>query len=86
MTAANREPPHSRNAPPWCDCGPVGAPGFGAVYAWRGAGGALAFTFDRHGVHHALTLFDCPAPAPEVVIHGRRFDVVFDARFTPVIL
>jgi hypothetical protein len=74
--------PHSREAPPWTDCGDPTSPDFGAVYAWRAARGALALTFDRRGVRHALTLFNGADPGAQVVIHGRRFDVVRDAPHT----
>ncbi len=83
--AASPRPPHARRSPPWTDCGPVGGPDFGRVFAWRVADGAMAFTFDRRGAWHALTLFDCPVPPAELVVHGRRFDVLFDPDRTPVI-
>jgi hypothetical protein len=68
--------PHSREAPPWTDCGDPARPDFGALYAWRAARGALALTFDRNGLRHALTLFDGAEPGARIVLHGRRFDVV----------
>ncbi len=68
--------PHSRGAPPWTDCGDPTAPDFGAVYAWRAATGALALTFDRRGRRHAITMFSGVWPGPEIVLHGRRFDVI----------
>jgi hypothetical protein len=32
-------------------------------------------SFDRRGRRHALTLFDRSDLGPEIVVHGRRFDV-----------
>jgi hypothetical protein len=72
-------PPHARDAPAWSDCGDPASPDHGAVYAWPAARGALALTFDRRGLRHALTLFRGAAPGREIVLHGRRFDVVTDA-------
>jgi len=68
--------PHSRDAAPWTDCGDPTSPDHGAVYAWRAARGALALTFDRRGLRHAITLFSGAWPGPDIVLHGRRFDVV----------
>jgi hypothetical protein len=70
--------PHSRAAAPWTDCGDPASPDFGAVYAWRAARGALALTFDRRGLRHAVTLFSGVCPGPQIVLHGRRFDVMTD--------
>jgi len=80
MTTFDDEVPlHSRQAPPWTDCGDPAAPDYGAVYAWRAARGALALTFDRRGLRHAVTLFAGVAAGPQIVLHGRRFDVVVGA-------
>jgi hypothetical protein len=68
--------PHSREAPPWTDCGDPNDPDFGAVYAWRAARGAVTLTFDRRGLRHAVTLFSGVCPGPDIVLHGRRFDVI----------
>jgi hypothetical protein len=68
--------PLSRDDPPWSDCGDLNDPDFGCVFAWRAARGALAFTFDRRGRRHALTLFDPSELAGDVVLLGRRFQVV----------
>ena len=68
--------PHSRDVPPWTDCGDRADPDHGAVYARRVAKGALALSFDRSGRRHAITLFSGAWPGAEIVLHGRRFDVV----------
>jgi hypothetical protein len=78
MAVIDRDVPHSRDDPPWSDCGDLRDPEFGCVFAWRAARGALAFTFDRRGRRHAVTLFDCAEPASEIVLLGRRFSVIFD--------
>ncbi|HEY1751767.1 MAG TPA: ABC transporter permease [Caulobacteraceae bacterium] len=72
--------PYCRDDPPWSDCGDPGDPEFGRLFAWRAARGALAFTFDRRGRKHALTLFGAAEPAGDIVLMGRRFRVVRDAR------
>jgi hypothetical protein len=78
-TFDDRFAPHSREAPPWTDCGDPASPDYGAVYAWRAARGALALTFDRRGRRHAVTLFSGVCPGPDIVLHGRRFDVIMGA-------
>jgi hypothetical protein len=55
--------PHSREAPPWTDCGDPASPDYGAVYAWRAAGGALALTFDRRGCATPSPCFPAPVRA-----------------------
>jgi hypothetical protein len=75
-TFDENSPPHSREAPAWSDCGDPTSPDHGAVYAWRAARGALALTFDRRGLRHAITLLRGAPPGPQIVLHGRRFDVV----------
>jgi YD repeat-containing protein len=66
--------PHSRDDPPWTDCGEPG-PDFGRVFARPVANGALALSFDRAGRRHAVTYFDAADVGRQVVIYGRRFDV-----------
>jgi hypothetical protein len=78
MAVIDRDVQHSRDDPPWSECGDPGDPEFGCVFAWRAARGSLAFTFDRRGRRHAATLFGCEAPAAEIVLLGRRFNVIFD--------
>jgi hypothetical protein len=46
------------------------------VFAWPGAGGAVALSFDREGRHHAMTVFEASEVGDEVVVFGRRFTVV----------
>ena len=66
---------HCRDDPPWTACGDPRSPDFGLVFARRVAGGAVALSFDRAGLRHALTLFDAGALDDQVVIYGRRFGV-----------
>ena len=77
MTPADAHLQHSREHPPWTWCGDRRAADFGCVFAWPAARGAVALTFDRRGLHHALTLFAPGRPGAEVVVFGRRFDVVW---------
>ena len=69
-------PAHSRDDPPWVDCGDPRSPDFGLLFAWPAANGAVALTFDRQGRRHALTLFNARDVTPVMVVHGRCFDVV----------
>jgi hypothetical protein len=64
--------------PPWSECGDPRSADFGRVFAWSAANGALALTFDRAGLRHALTLFDATLLGPDIVIYGRRFHVSFE--------
>jgi hypothetical protein len=68
--------------PPWSDCGDPNSANLGRVFAWPAANGALELTFDHNRRHHALTVFDGGQLGPEIIIHGRLFDVVLatDAR------
>ena len=68
--------PHCRDDPPWGECGDPNSPDFGAVFAWPALGRACKLTYDSKGRRHALTLFDGRALGPEILIQGRRFDVV----------
>jgi len=68
--------PHARNNPPWGECGDPLGPDFGAVFAWRAAGDALALTYDRRGLRHAVTLLRPGRLGEEIVLQGRRFAVV----------
>jgi hypothetical protein len=74
-TSTTPGPAHSRDDPPWVDCGDPRGPDFGLLFAWPVANGAVALTFDRQGRRHALTLFNAKDLTPMMVIHGRRFDV-----------
>ncbi|MEJ0067378.1 MAG: hypothetical protein WDM85_19895 [Caulobacteraceae bacterium] len=38
----------------------------------------MELTFDGKRRHHALTLFDGGQLGSEIIIHGRRFDVVLE--------
>jgi hypothetical protein len=64
--------------PPWSDCGDLSSTDLGNVFAQPAANGAVALTFDRAGRRHALTLFDAAQHGPDIVIYGRRFDVVIE--------
>jgi hypothetical protein len=64
--------------PPWSDCGDLGSADLGRVFAWAAANGGLALTFDRAGHRHALTVFDAAKLGADIIIHGRRFSVVFE--------
>jgi len=68
--------PHARDDPPWSDCGDRFSPDFGTVFARSAAGTCLSLTFDRLGRRHAVTLFDPHNLALEIVLEGRRFDIV----------
>jgi len=46
------------------------------VFAWPAAGRARKLTYDAKGRRHALTVFDGRVLGPEILIQGRRFDVV----------
>jgi len=73
-------PRHCREDPPWSWCGDPRDPAFGSLFAWPAAAGATSLTFDRAGRHHALTLFAAAPPlTSEIVLFGRRFDVVCGA-------
>jgi len=74
--ASAASPAHARQDPPWTWCGDRRAPNFGSVFAHPGAFGSTVLTFDAAGRHHALTLLGGPRPGAEVVIYGRRFNVV----------
>ncbi|HEX3408213.1 MAG TPA: hypothetical protein VHS81_13330 [Caulobacteraceae bacterium] len=82
MTPADTSLKHSREDAPWTWCGERGGPDFGCVFAWQAARGAVELTFDRQGLHHALTLFAPVRPGAEIAIFGRRFDVVWADRAT----
>ncbi len=63
---------------PWSDCGDPTSADLGRVFAWPAANGAMELTFDGKRRHHALTLFDGGQLGSEIIIHGRRFDVVLE--------
>jgi hypothetical protein len=67
--------PHARDNAPWIDCGDPRHAGFGALFVWPAAGGAVTLTFDGRGRRHAATLFNRRDLGPEIVLHGRRFSV-----------
>lgn len=67
---------HCRDDPPWGECGDPKSRDFGAVFAWPAAGGGCKLTYDPKGRRHAVTLFDARRLRGEIVIQGRRFDVV----------
>ncbi|MBV9994512.1 MAG: hypothetical protein JO127_04800 [Caulobacteraceae bacterium] len=70
-------PPHAREKPPWADCGDVRDPDFGRLFAVPGAGpDVLVLYFDRALTRHAATAFEAARVGAELVLHGRRFDVV----------
>ena len=69
-------PKHCREDPPWSWCGNPASDDFGLVFAWPAAAGAVTLSFDRKGRHHALTLLAPAALSPEIVIFGRRFNVL----------
>jgi hypothetical protein len=75
MATSSISAPHCRDDPPWTDCGDPGSPDFGVVFARPAANGAVALSFDRGGLRHALTLFDASALGLEMLVYGRRFDV-----------
>ena len=68
--------PHCRDDPPWGECGDPNSPTYGAVFAWPAFGRACKLTYDGKGRRLALTLFDGRTLGPEILIQGRRFDVV----------
>ena len=70
-------PPHARRDAPWTHCGDPGGADFGVVFVSPAANGALALSFDRDGRRHAVTLFSNVELGAEIVIHGRRFSVVY---------
>ena len=74
-----RDVPDARRMPPWSDCGDPRGADFGSVFAWPVADGAVALTFDRAGRRHALTVFAGSELGPDVVIFGRRFQVLRQA-------
>jgi hypothetical protein len=74
--ASAAPPPHAREDPPWTWCGDRRAPHFGSVFAHSGACGSTVLSFDPAGRHHALTLLGGARRGAEIVIYGRRFDVV----------
>ena len=67
--------PHSRDNPPWSQCGDLTGPDAGKVFIWPAAGRGVMLSFDRRGRRHALTLFDRRDLLPEIIVHGRRFTV-----------
>jgi len=67
--------PHSRDDPPWGECGDIRGKDFGQVFVWAAAGTARALTYDRRSRRHALTILDGRPLAAEIVIQGRRFTV-----------
>jgi hypothetical protein len=79
MTPDDAALQHSRDDPPWSWCGERHGADFGCVFAWPAACGAIALTFDRRGLQHAMTLFAPARPGAEIAIFGRRFDVVWAA-------
>jgi len=69
--------PHAREDPPWADCGDPKSDDFGTVFARAGAAvGSLVLTFDRAGARHAATLADAARVGAQIVLFGRRFDVM----------
>ena len=67
--------PHSRDDPPWSHLGDPADPHWGQLFAWPAAGRAVMLSYDSRGLRHAVTLFDPRGLGPEIVVHGRRFDV-----------
>ena len=75
--AAPPDTPHARDNPPWFDCGDPSGPDFGRLFARAGAlPGSTVLSFDRAGARMAAALAPGQALEPEMILHGRRFDVV----------
>lgn len=68
--------PHSRDDAPWTHGGSAADTDFGTLFARPASGRAVFLSYDRGGRRHALTLFDRRALDPEMILHGRWFDVV----------
>lgn len=67
--------PHARDSAPWAECGDRTPPDFGRVFAHAAAGRAIRLTYDREGLHHALTLRNGADLGATIEIAGRLWDV-----------
>lgn len=70
------QPPHARESAPWCWCGVRTSPDFGTVFATQGLNGSVALWWNRKATDHIMTLGAGEELGAEIVIEGRRFDVV----------
>lgn len=67
--------PHARESAPWSWCGLRSSSDFGTVFVTEGSLGALVVWFNRKATDHAMTITSGDIGS-EIIIDGRRFDVV----------
>lgn len=78
LSPADREIPHARDVPAWSDCGDVGSPDYGTIFADKPFMGTCSLWFhrtDRRDSYYAGGIREADL-ADTMVMHGRRFDVV----------